>query len=219
MDIFDAQDQVFSAIDSRDVARLARALNSGAQADHVGRGGQYPASVAAADGWIEGLRMLGEAGADWDSQDWNQARPLHQACAHGHAECAAFLISQGAHPSPSDEEGHTPATRAARAGHLQCLALLADAGADLDASTNHSATPFMMAALGGHRDCLDLLARRGADLAARTPYGESARDWALQCSCSAPQALALSEFVDALIERQAIDKASHPARPSMRSRI
>jgi ankyrin repeat protein len=157
---------------------------------------------AAADGSIEVMRALIDAGAEVSAANTRMATALHWA--QPDAAKVALLLSKGAAVDPKTVEGRTPLYVAATlAAGTKSLQLLIEAGANPNAETVVGATPLFPAvnssatmtkilldkgANPNHvtksgatpilftRDAavVDLLIARGADVRARSKIGETA---------------------------------------------
>lgn len=102
---------------------------------------------AAADGDVDEVRRLLEAGADANVQDADGWSPLHfaaQASSHG---CTDALLRNGANPSLQDSNGNTALFRAVflSRGEGEIIRALLNAGADPATKNAHGVSPLSLA--------------------------------------------------------------------------
>ena len=95
-----------------------------------GGSGMTPASVAAANGRLDVLKLLQGWGGDLRKKTTNGASNLHQAARGGHTETLAFLLTVDDDVDAADAHGCT-ALHDARGS----CALTIDAGADVHKAT------------------------------------------------------------------------------------
>lgn len=90
--------------------------------------GQTPLMLMADDGDEEMVKILLQAGADPDIQDWQGRTALHAAVASRNPECVRVILEQ--QPAVSDNvskgEGNTVLHTAVRFGQPECVRLIAD---------------------------------------------------------------------------------------------
>lgn len=99
----------------------------------------------AADGNIEKVRQLLEAGADPNYRvRVNGFRPLMMAAYGGHAEIVKLLLEKGADVNAKDNNGETPLLWAASGNRLEVAKLLIENGADVNAKDDDSARTVLM---------------------------------------------------------------------------
>ena len=80
--------------------------------------------MAAANGNIECMKRLLEAGASVDVCNGEQNSPLHFACLLGHAEAVRLLMEHKAEPSKLNAFERTPVDDALDAGHRECVDII-----------------------------------------------------------------------------------------------
>lgn len=81
--------------------------------------------------WIEGIRLLLEAGANPNIQDSAGQTPLHGASTFSGEEPVKMLLGSGADPNIPNIEGKTPLDTAIAHGNESAVASLLGAGAQL----------------------------------------------------------------------------------------
>ena len=135
-----------------------------------------PASVAAANGRFEVLKLLQGWGGDLRKKTTNGASNLHRAARGGHTETLAFLLTIDNDVDAVDEHGCT-ALHDARGS---CALTLIEAGADVHAKTTaQRLTPLHKAAWRDDVEALNALLDAGAlvdakDAAGRRPLHHAA---------------------------------------------
>jgi ankyrin repeat protein len=82
---------LFEAAESGDVAQLQAALADATDVNVLGDEKKTPLIVAAARGWLEGVKLLLEAGAEAEWRDASEETALLKAAANGHLEVARVL--------------------------------------------------------------------------------------------------------------------------------
>jgi ankyrin repeat protein len=82
---------LFEAAESGDVAKLKAALADASDVNALGDEKKTPLIVAAARGWLEGVQLLLEAGAEPEWRDAVEETALLKAAANGHLEVARLL--------------------------------------------------------------------------------------------------------------------------------
>jgi len=128
----------------------------------------------AANGSIETVRLLVEAGAALDDADPTGITPLVAAAYMGHESIVRLLCQAGAGLELRDQEGYTALMFAANAGHAAAAQVLLEAGADPNAPANDGSTPLMFAAQHGHDEVVVELLGGGADPEVEGTHGLSA---------------------------------------------
>lgn len=123
---------------------------------------------AAADGQVEVVRFLCDAGADVSDRDTQGGTALIIAAAKWQLAVVRLLSDAGANLSDRDGEGWTVLMTAAGDGHLDVVRFLCDAGADLSACDDNGRTTLTAAATTGHLEVVRFLIHTGADLGGET---------------------------------------------------
>ena len=80
--------------------------------------------IAAAEGDLERVRSLLQAGANPDFLESTGGTALHEAVINRHSAVVELLIEAGADPSIRDSDGYTPAGRAEQDNDPRILQLL-----------------------------------------------------------------------------------------------
>lgn len=155
-----------------------------------------PLHYCAVVGFIEGAKVLLDAGSQINAQTRMKETPLIFGLATKQLETVRFLISAradvnqtglhrktplffvtdtdsaellidaGADVNFEDDEGSTPLHEAAKEGRVEVGRVLLKRGAKVNAINNHKQTPLHVAAEKGRADMCDLLLNNGADLKA-----------------------------------------------------
>lgn len=81
--------------------------------------------------WIEGIRLLLDAGANPNIQDLAGQTPMHGASGFNSIEPVRLLLNAGADPNIPNIEGNTPLHNAISGENEEAVALLLEAGAQL----------------------------------------------------------------------------------------
>lgn len=123
--------------------------------------GQSALSISSANGFLEGVKLLVENGADANLRDKYGRCPLHLACENKesdlHHDCVAYLLGKGADASVQDVHGRTPLHIAAKEGCARCIELLLQHGAIADVRNSAGDTPLHLSAQMGHLACMRAL--------------------------------------------------------------
>ena len=89
--------------------------------------GTRPLMVAAANGHLDTVKALLDAGADANAEDWSGWTALHAAALNGDPSIATLLLTRGAIPSPSRWFLRSPASIAETLDHKDITPLLKNA--------------------------------------------------------------------------------------------
>jgi ankyrin repeat protein len=120
---------------------------------------------AAAQGSIESIQRLAQAGFDLNARDGNGRTPLHVAAFQGHGAGAGALIGAGANPGLLDNQRYDAVTIAAVRDDVPTLKALIAAGASAKLVTSiYDGTALIAAAHLGHDSVVRELIRAGAPL-------------------------------------------------------
>lgn len=101
------------------------------------RNGNTPLHEAAANGKVETLKLLIEAGADLNARDDTGMTPLHAAAMWDRRETIDALIDAGADMEAVDDFGDTPFLTAAVFGRVHALEALKARGANIHAKSKN----------------------------------------------------------------------------------
>lgn len=94
--------------------------------DQADDSGQTALHFAADRGFLQGVELLVESGADVNAVDHDGISVLQAAVISGHSPIAALLIQNGANPDLPDHDGDTPRTCAHDDGSSQMLQLFTE---------------------------------------------------------------------------------------------
>lgn len=174
-------DEYFSSIRANDLTKLRQLIASAApdkaDLDKAGRQGTTPLHYAAANGSLQAMQMLLDAGAPVNAKNLWGGTPLLLGA--GSPEKILLLLAKGADPNLASVMGRTPLLIAAgRYGATDAVKKLLDAGADLHATDVRGNTALLEATLYGSRGTSELLLARGAkpdqaDKAGNTPLANA----------------------------------------------
>ena len=159
----DATDDLFKAIDNKDVNAARAALDRGAPVNAVAKnifniGNITPLSHAVTKGQVEIVKLLLERGADVNYiHSLGGGTCLTDAAMNGSASIVSLLLDHGAKVDIKDETmGYTPLMYAASGGRDEVVKLLLDHGAAVDMAGDHAVTALQVAAsVGSARLLLD----------------------------------------------------------------
>ncbi|EWM22814.1 Ankyrin repeat-containing protein [Nannochloropsis gaditana] len=148
---------------------------------------ETPLHVAAAEGVVEAVRLLLQAGASPAAVDKAGYTPLHWAAGKGHEKVVEDLLKHNADANAADKNGLTPLHRAAYWGQTACIKeLLYKGGADPNVQDHLQHTPFMMAAWFGKIDSAREIFEKmkSNDIQLPNVWGLTPLEWARQSNRS-----------------------------------
>ncbi len=149
--------------------------------------------IAVADGDLQVVRMLVEAGADVNATGKDGATALLGAAFYGHQNLVEYLIAVGADVrSATKKDGYSILMLTALKGHADIARILVRAGADVNRSSRTGVTPLIMAAESGEIETLGVFLDKGADVNAAASNGSTA----LICAIQENFLLSIHELLD-----------------------
>jgi beta-lactamase regulating signal transducer with metallopeptidase domain len=122
---------------------------------------------AAAEGDLQSVRELIDAGGDVNANVDGDGTPLIAAARAGEIAIVSLLLDRGADPNLPVSGDGAPLIMAAREGHLAVVQLLLDRGANVDLMVPGDENALIQASGEGHLKVVQLLLARGANPNAR----------------------------------------------------
>jgi ankyrin repeat protein len=164
---------LFLAIDHRDLAGVQALLKNGADPDSRNGLELTPLDIAAASHQLDVMKALLAAGAKADAES-TYGTPLSFACATAHLEGVQMLLGLGADVNAARTDGMTALMMASNSGHPGVVGELLKAKADVNAVDVNDSSALMLAARGGNEPVVGELIAAGAtidraDLDGQTP--------------------------------------------------
>ncbi len=133
VDLQKAQNALWDAAKSGDVAALAKAIDEGADVNAIDArtnpNGRRALNWAAWYNHADAIKELLKVGAEINGVNLTGFTPIHHAAEAGSPEAARVLIEAGADVNLPSNAGETPLQRARREGHQEVVRLLEAAGA------------------------------------------------------------------------------------------
>ena len=117
----------------------------------------------AAEGDVNKMQLLLDAGANAEARNSVTSRPLIVAANAGKIEVLKLLLDHGANLEARDTDGNTPLVTAIANNKLDIAKLLLDRGANVDARDNNGGTALAKAVAQTNLDAVKLLMYRGAN--------------------------------------------------------
>lgn len=150
------EDQLFEAVNEKDVQRVKQILKAGAIKNiDKGFGGSNTSALirAVEKNDIEIASALITAGANVNYEAAGRETALHVAAFYGYTKLVNLLIQNGANPNiPLDQNGFTPLHEAIRKGHVDVAKYLVASGANVSDMTKDGRTAIMMARRLGYEE-------------------------------------------------------------------
>jgi uncharacterized protein len=128
---------------------------------------------AAARGYLDGVQLLLQHGADVNVRDAKDRRPLFAACKCNDADVAACLIEAGADVNAVDSDAECALLAAVQSNSSALVRLLLDSGADIKATGLAGHNALFRAVTFGHVPMMEILVRRGLKLTAVDSTGST----------------------------------------------
>jgi ankyrin repeat protein len=155
---------------------------------------------AAEHGRAENLRVLLEAGASFETFNWDRVTALMLAGRSGNDECVRLLLEAGADIEAADNRGNTALMAAAESGNARSVRLLLKAGAGkhINAKNGWGSTALIEAAINGNGETVKTLIAAGADVNAGTWKGGYYGDTQWYLNSGGLTALMLASTADAV---------------------
>lgn len=130
--------------------------------------------TAAANGSIELVQLLLDAGADIDATDTWCSTALLAAAKHDNIDVLQLLLDVGAEIEATDCWANTALLAAAKYDNRVAIQILLDAGADIDAKDDFSRSLLQIVSKHGNSETVELLLDTGADIDATDICGVTA---------------------------------------------
>jgi len=138
--------------------------------------GETPLFLPSIKNDIESVKVLVDAGAKIDIEDYNGGTPMMYASEYGYVDVVKFLVEKGANVNKKTKFGETALTL--NIGFVkrdkEIVKILLDAGADPNIVYVNSMTPLLYAASSNDNDIVELLVDAGADVNAKNRDGTNA---------------------------------------------
>jgi ankyrin repeat protein len=162
-----------------DRAGVLELLKRGANVNAGDEDGWTPLLWAAADGNVQTIEALLDAGADSGAVTRRERQDaLMLAAKWNRVEVVAALLRRGASAQHRDSIGWTALMWAALKGRADVVAVLLDGGAKVETTDSDGNTPLILAARQGRADVVKILLARGARVDARSVGGDTAESLA-----------------------------------------
>lgn len=152
---------------------VIRALNKGVRIEARDREGRSALMNAAANGYMDVVKVLLERKADINAAKYEGTCVLHCACMGGHEDIVRLLIEKGAQLDQWDNHRHNTLQVAAKGDHVEIVELLLDNGLKLE-ETCDGKTALHLAAKNKNEKIMSLLLDRGANIDAKCSKGKTA---------------------------------------------
>jgi len=131
----DRKTPLHHAVELDNVAIVQHLIECGADVNAKDNEGNTPLHLAAQDGNIGIVKLLGNA--DINANNYNDQTPLHQAARCGNIDVVMYLVSKKwADIDAKDDDGRSPLHLAAQEGKIEIVKYLVSKGADIDAEND-----------------------------------------------------------------------------------
>ncbi|EEP77938.1 predicted protein [Uncinocarpus reesii 1704] len=130
--------------------------------------GVTPTMLAIERGSMAIVKLLLDAGANMDAQDYHGQTALHISALNGQGEILKLLAEKGADLTIVDDIGRSPLMLAVNKHQNGLVKLLLETGAGVEAKAQDGSTALHLATFLGHDSMVELLLQKGADVNAKT---------------------------------------------------
>jgi uncharacterized protein len=169
--------ELFKMIELQRDKDIRAAMLKGVSPETVDGRGDHALLIVARDGYLDGAKILLDAGAKVNRRNkWGDSA-IMVAALSGHENMVRLLRSKGA---DINNPGWTALHYAATNGHDSVVKYLLDQGADPLAAGANGVTALMMAARENRTGAINVLLEYGADPKQKNAKGETAYDWAVR---------------------------------------
>jgi uncharacterized protein len=169
--------ELFKMIELQRDGEIRAAMLKGVSPETVDGRGDHALMIAARDGYIDGAKVLLDAGAKVNRRNkWGDSA-IMVAALSGHEKMVRLLRSKGA---DINNTGWTALHYAAINGHDSIVKYLLDQGANPLAVGANGVTALMVAARENKTGAINVLLEYGADPKQKNDKGETAYDWAVR---------------------------------------
>jgi len=157
--------QLFNAVQSNNVEAAKKAIEAGAEVNARDKDSWTPLHEACYDGHTGLVRLLIEAGADVNGDNWGET-PLHIVCSSGDLNMLRLLLKAPEKDlnAQDPDNGNTPLYVASRYGFVDLAEALLDHGACANIENNNGDTPLHGACKYGYTPTARALLDHGADI-------------------------------------------------------
>ena len=150
-------------------------LRHNASADFHNRAGHTPLTVAAANGYVEALRLILDRNSPVNAQDRKGRTALISSVLNNKIQCAELLLDYEARADIQDHEGKTALTLASQKFPVLLELLVPKGGHNaIDMQDNTGQTPLMISAENGDINSTQLLLRHRANTNLQDKMGRTA---------------------------------------------
>ncbi|XP_033643083.1 histone-lysine N-methyltransferase EHMT2-like [Asterias rubens] len=173
---------VYAASSEGDMAKVLQMLAEGFDPNYRFRSHNMESALhpAAANGNLEIIVILLQAGANIDAEDEDHKTPLMSAVESNHNDCMRYLIKHGATVQHKDDEGMTILHVAAKNGNLEAVKYITSLRKiNPNSQDDGGWTPIIWAAEYKIIPVVQFLIERGADSNIRDKEGNSGLHWAV----------------------------------------